>query len=567
VIRRALLVSAAASLVAATPAQGHAILERTQPERGAALEAAPAQVAFFFNEPVEASFGAVRVFDARGDAIDTGPLERPDERSEAVAVSLPDDLPDGGYTTTYRVISADSHPVSGGFTFTVGHTGASSPRTVSELLEGGDAGRVTSVSFWAARWLGYLAMGLATGLLGFLLLVWRPAARRLPDAAEGPRWREARAAFAGRWRALALGCGAVGLAASLASIGLQGATAAGTSFWSALGPDVVGEVMETRFGAFAAVRTGAWAAFTLAAWRPRPALAALALVPILLAPALAGHSATQDPEWLLVPSDVVHVLAMGLWFGGLVTLVAVIPSATRRLDPADRSRLLAACLVRFSPVALICVVMLVSTGAAQSILYLTSLGELFDTAFGRAITIKIALFATVVAIAAVNRHRLLPSLERLAAGSEAPGATGNALRRAIRAEVALVAATIGVAAALVSYAPPTDAQGIASGSTTIGDATLEYTVDPALAGRNRLHLYLFDAATGAQYRDARDVEASLELADKGIGPLEADLRRAGPGHYTAPDAPFGVAGEWTVEVAVRTSRFDQDETSFQVPIG
>jgi copper transport protein len=200
VIRRALLVSAAASLVAAAPAQGHAILERTQPERGAALEAAPAQVAFFFNEPVEASFGAVRVFDARGDAIDTGPLERPDERSEAVAVSLPDDLPDGGYTTTYRVISADSHPVSGGFTFTVGHTGASSPRTVSELLEGGDAGRVTSVSFWAARWLGYLAMGLATGLLGFLLLVWRPAALTQPRGPVGGRRVPPSRGDGGPWR-------------------------------------------------------------------------------------------------------------------------------------------------------------------------------------------------------------------------------------------------------------------------------------------------------------------------------------------------------------------------------
>ena len=54
--------------------------------------------------------------------------------------------------------------------------------------------------------------------------------------------------------------------------------------------------------------------------------------------------------------------------------------------------------------------------------------------------------------------------------------------------------------------------------------------------------------------------------DRGIGPLEPDLRHAGPGHYVAPAAEFGAPGDWTVTVTVRTSRFDEDAAELEVPI-
>jgi copper transport protein len=558
-----LVVVGALALPAA--ASGHAILERTEPRRGAGLDQAPARVAFFFNEPVEASFGAVRVFDADGDEVETGRIERPGGSSDALAVALPRSLPGGPYTATYRVISADSHPVSGGFVFTVGRQGRAPGQTVAELLEGGDAGRVTSVAFWAARWLGYLALGLAIGLIGLLLVAFQPTMRRV--ALGDPARAEARAAFAHRWRSLALGAAAGGLVASMASIVLQGATAAGTSFWAALDPDVVGDVLGTRYGTLVALAGVGWVAVGLvvASRLPR-AMAAVPLALVAVVPSLAGHAWTQDPSWLLLPSDVVHVIAMGLWFGGLAALVAALPAATATLEPSDRSRLLAPVLVRFSGLALICVIALASTGTAETILYLNSLGELLDTGFGRAILIKILLLGGLVALGAMNRTQLVPAIERLAARAASPGRAGLLLRRVLRTEVVLVAAVLGVAAALVSYSPPQSEAGVASGSRTLGEALLEYTVDPATAGSNRVHLYLFDAETGAPYSAAREVALSLELPQEDIGPLETDLRRSGPGHYVAPAAPFGVPGDWTLDVVVRVSRFEQEEASLEVPI-
>ena len=59
---------------------------RPRPERGGSVERAPGRVMFRFNEPVESAFGALRVFDARGERVDVGATEHPGGEGEAVAV-------------------------------------------------------------------------------------------------------------------------------------------------------------------------------------------------------------------------------------------------------------------------------------------------------------------------------------------------------------------------------------------------------------------------------------------------------------------------------------------------
>ncbi len=224
-------------------------------------------------------------------------------------------------------------------------------------------------------------------------------------------------------------------------------------------------------------------------------------------------------------------------------------------------------LARFSPIALGSVIAIAITGTIQAIVEVGSFGAFIDTAFGRAVLIKIGLLVVLIGLGAVNRQRLLPAAARLAAAAETLGAVGRSIRRNLRVEVALVVVVLGVTAALVAY-PPSEAEreGPQSGETRIGDAVLEYTVDPATAGPNEVHLYLFDAETGAQDDSARGIKVRLELPSAEIGPLEVEPTKSGPGHYTISAAPFGVPGEWSMRVALRTSRFDQDEVSVEVPI-
>jgi copper transport protein len=574
-------------------AAAHAELVSTTPERGAQVDAAPGQVAFRFNEPVEAGFGAVRVFDAEGDRVDEGELIRPGDGSEAVGVALRGDLPDGSYTATYRVVSADSHPIAGGFVFTVGHGGAAPSATVAELIEEGDAGPATSIAFGAVRALAYLAIALAVGGVVFLGAVWLPGLRAASGAE--PDWASASQAFAARFGRMAAVTVVLGVLTTAFGIVLQGANAGGTSFWSALDPTVIGDVLGTRFGTVWGLRFLDWlllgvallaavagarlpvlrpaslGAAGLAATRLASArmLAALALLLgfLVVSPGLSGHAGTTDPELVVMTSDTLHVLAMSVWMGGLVALLVVLPAATRRVEAPDRTRLLAACLSRFSPLALACVIVLIGSGTFQSILYLEALGDLTDSAFGRAILVKIALILVLIGLGALNMRRNRPQLERLAAEGAAPGGAGRLLRRAVQAEVGLIVVVLGVTAALTSYPPPgAEAAGPFTTSSELGPAELEVTVDPADAGTNEIHLYLFDARDGSQYDRARELTVQLRLPDRDIGPLESRIDKAGPGHYVARRALIAPAGDWQLLVRARVSEFEEHRARVEVPV-
>jgi copper transport protein len=593
VVRRALALAALALAVAPAAASAHARLEATSPERGATVPTEPGSVVFRFNEPIEATFGAVRVFDARGERVDDGRLVRPGGDQRRAGAALKRGLADGTYTATYRVVSADGHPVSGGFTFSIGHPGAPPARSVADLVGGGDAGAVTEVAFGAAKALGYLAIALALGGLGFLAVVWRPALAQV--AGGGADWAAAARAFARRARTLLTAAVLLGLVSGLAALVLLGATAAGVSFWSALDPTIVREVASTHAGTGWVVRLAAWATLGAAlalrgargavpVLRPVPlgatghvlgpapspaALVALAVpaLAVAVAPALAGHASTQHPVWALFGLDVAHVLAMSAWLGGLVLLLACVPVATRALAAPERSRLLAATLVRFSPLALGAVGVLLATGVTQALLEVRSLDAFTSTAYGRAVLIKAGLLAVLIALGAVNRQRVVPALRRVAGAGEAPGGAGRLLRRTLRAEVGLVLVVLGVTGALTGYPPPAaTAAGPQSVSKRMGPLELELTVDPARVGPNALHVYLFRARDGAPFAGTKELTVRLSQAAKGIGPIDAHLHRAGPGHFLADAVALSPGGTWEIEVTDRVSDFDEYATKASVRV-
>ena len=551
-------------------ASAHAVLEESTPSRGARLQSAPDVVRFVFNEPVEASLGAVRVFDTEGEEVQEGGLLRPGDDPNSVGVRLAPDLPNGLYTATYRVVSADAHPVSGGVTFTVGKPGTGADgfvqgKTISELLAETETGTVTEVAFWADRWIGYLAVALAVGALAWMLTA--PAS--VPGGAGAP-------AVAARLRLLVLVAAAAGILASLLAIVFQGAIGAGTTFWGAFGSGIPGEVIDTRYGTVMLVRAGAWlllallavvAARRLTRIGPASIVAAAAALVLAASPAFAGHASTRDPGWLLIPSDIVHVVAMAVWSGGLAAMLWILPAATRPLESAgEKTRTLTDATLRFSGIALACVALIGVSGAIQAIVDVGSVPDLVETQFGRAVSIKIVLFAVLMAFGAANRTRIVPALVRRLEKAASPGRPGVRLRRSLRIEVLLVVAVLGVTAALVSYPPPDAVQsGPASGSVVVDDMRVEYTVDPAKVGRNEVHIYVFDDRTGTPV-PVRDMEVSFALPDQDIAPIEAEARRAGPGHYVVPAAMLGVKGDWRAEASMRISEFEEPVARFEVEV-
>jgi copper transport protein len=579
--RRALVhlivLACAAALVHAPTALAHASLLGSSPAAGADLAAEPAEVVFRFDENVGGTSGAVRVFDAAGAQVDDLDISHPGGRGSSIGVGLKPGLPEGTYTATYRVVSADTHVVFGGIVFSIGRPGAAPRQTVAGLIARDSAGPVTSAAAGVVRGVSYVSIALLLGGLTFLLVSWLPALDSLAD--EASCWTDARGAFERRLARVLTLAVTLGLSASLLGVLLQGASAAGVSLWRSLHTRLIEATMESRFGVVWGLRALDWLVLALAllalARLPRGARRRTALVgPIglgcaymALTPALAGHASVESPVALLLAADVVHVLSASVWVGGIACLLFVLPAATRRLAPERRGALLHGALARFSPVALVCVAALAVSGVVQAYVDVRSVHALLHTTYGLLLVAKTLLLVALICLGAVNRRRVLPALARVARVAATPGVAGRTARSTLRAELALMLCVFAVTAALIAHAPPIDASaGPFSATTTLGGAELELTVEPATIGPNTIHVYLIDATSGTPFLATKELALSASLPSKAIGPLRLKAFPAGPGHYAIDGAVLSPSGSWRIEITDRVSEFDSYSRTIAVPI-
>ena len=216
---------------------------------------------------------------------------------------------------------------------------------------------------------------------------------------------------------------------------------------------------------------------------------------------------------MLLPANVLHVIAASAWIGGIALLVIALPAATRRLEPAERTRLLAGAVGRFSTVALVSVAALLAGGILQSLLELDARRRPASTPHtGARSSSRASSSSSCSASGRLNRRRTLPALARAAAAAAAPGRAGLILRRTLRAEVALGVAALAATGALAGYSPSgATASGPFSASADLGPARAELTVEPALAGPNEVHLYFFDRADGTQWDETEELTVTAAL--------------------------------------------------------
>jgi putative copper resistance protein D len=297
------------------------------------------------------------------------------------------------------------------------------------------------------------------GALLFLLLVWRPArARAFPAPAStedtSGAWVDGALLRLAGWAVLA------SLAAGVAALGLQAARVTGdpAAAWS---PVVVGEVLaETQYGTAWLVRMAALAflaTFLLLRererdgkdwWALRLEVAGLGAV-AFAGVAWTGHAATAE-TWRPLAADATHLLATGLWLGGLAPLALVLGSV--RTEPTDPRTVAVAVEAsrRFSAMALGGMILLVGTGLLNAGAQVGGVPPLVGTPYGRLLLLKLALLLPVLGLALANRVRLLP---RLGADTAATRLHLARLRRNVLVEAALGLGIILVVAAL-GLTPP-----------------------------------------------------------------------------------------------------------------
>ena len=559
-------------VVLAGPAAAHAGLVSTEPGESARLEGAPTEVTLTFTEGVSLGAGYARVLTAEGERADTDDAT---VEGDVVTIPLRPDLGDGGYLVTYRIVSADSHPVQGAFSFVIGDG-----ELVPAPADGPTADRLVEGAQQLVRAVGFGGIAFAVGVPVLVLLC-------LPDG-----WSSRRLRALSTW-----GAGTAAGTAVLLFL-LQGPYAAGSGFGSLLDPSLISATAASTAGW--ALLARAVLALTLLvalrpAWRregppevPQLAAAGMSATGLALATAATGHAVAGSWPALAIGVTAVHVAAMAVWLGGLVALLLVV------LRPFEEDTGFADALRRFSRVAFVAVAALVVTGILQSVRELGSPTALVDTLYGRLLMAKLTFFVVVLAAAGVSRVwvqqrlgvRRAPAGRRArvtahAFAAPAPGQPDPdedeqvaarsrmqsdsardqlpSLRRSLIVEAVLGAAIVLVSAVLVGTPPaqaihgdPVDVTMSLEGSS--GSAgSVQVTVAPAQAGTNTLQLYLYD--DDGRATQPEQIRVALVEEQQEIGPLDVEIAGAGPGRYVAQDMAIPTAGTWRLTVTVRLDEF------------
>ncbi|WP_328537880.1 copper resistance CopC/CopD family protein [Streptomyces sp. NBC_00344] len=623
-LARLLLVAAAllgVLFAAAAPASAHAALLGSNPSDGAVVAQAPDDVSLTFSEQVAMDDQSIRVLDPNGKRADTARLRDLSKgKTVTYGVDLRSGLANGTYTVAWQAISADSHPVSGAFTFSIGAPSKTSVSPTGENVGGGLVG----VLYGTARYAAYAGFIVLVGGAAFILACWQRGASAQPLQKLVVRgWLTLTAATLALLllRAPYTGTGHVADVFDLGALRTVLQTKPGASLISRL-------LLLGASALFVAVLFGAYAkredpkekkdlTFGLAVG------GAVVAAGIAATWALTEHASVGVQPGIAMPVDVVHLLAVAVWLGGLTALLVALFRV-----PAIET----AAVQRFSRIAFGAVCTLVATGVYQSWRQVGSWSALFGTGYGQLLMVKVGLVAVVICIAFFSR-RWTARLSRTPATENTVSAVEDAaeqaarhepvtvpadadprraaqlarqqaarsvvrekrirdadpqrtgLRKSVLAEAGVAVVLLAVTTVLTTTEPgrteeeagrATSAAATAqSGPVNIslpfntggpkGKGTIGLQLTPGRSGSNDLHLFVNDPA-GKPY-DVPEVKLALTLKARKIGPLPVVPDHLFTGHWGATGVQIPMAGSWDVAVTVRTSDIDETTVNKTVKIG
>jgi copper transport protein len=508
--------------LSSSAAFAHASLVRAEPADGAMLAEAPKALRLTFNEPV--SVLVMRLIGPSGEVVAPGAVAE-----NNVVTITPPQLRRGSHVLSWRVVSADGHPVGGSFVFSIG---AASGTSVAASSNTG-----ARTALWAAKLAVYVAMVLGIG--GAFFQTWF-GQNWAGQTGAGQTW----VGTAGRTRATSIHAALLvgGLIVTPLSLGLQGLDALDLPVSQLTQAAVWRAGWETAYGLTALVAECAIVAGLLALVTPVRLARALALVGLLgigLALLLSGHAGTVEPRWLTRSAVFLHGVTVAFWIGALIPLVVAIRAGDRDA------------LMRFSRLIPVPLAVLIATGCLLMFIQLDRVDALWTTRYGLVLSGKLALVAVLVGLAAANRYALVP---RFAAAGSAP--PGRPLATSIRAELALALVILALVASWRFTPPP---RALAASERVFlhlhGERGMaEIDIEPE-RGRAKTSVKLLDP----ELHPLAAKELTIVLANPAAG-IEPMLRHGvseGDGHWRVGDLRIPVAGRWQLRVEILVSDFEK----------
>ncbi|WP_375412785.1 copper resistance CopC/CopD family protein [uncultured Bradyrhizobium sp.] len=504
-------------------ALAHASLVGAEPRDGSTVAQAPGAVRLRFNEPVTPA--VIGVIDAQGRS-------RADvavyATGETIEIMLPAGLPAGTQVISYRVISADGHPVAGSMMFSVGMGRPVTLPTGSSSTLG--------VLIWLSR-VG-LYLGLFVGVGGVFFNAWTADVRTRSKPVVA---------------ALALGSGSAAV-----SLGCQGLDLLGLPVSDVLTAAPWQAAIKTTLGPSLVLASAAmglsYLGLRFRSARAARTLSAVALAGVGLSLAASGHAGTAPPQWLTRPVIFLHGAGLAWWVGALLPLMAQARGPAPSLLPP---------LHRFSKGAVPVVGMVALTGGVLAVIQLESVQALVGTNYGRILCIKLALVVVLLGLAALNRFRLTPALR-------SPLQDGRALVRSIGFECAVAVGILALAAGW-RFTPPPRSLMAAIPPLALhihsDRAMFQVLISPGRAGTDDFELQIM--AADASPLQAKEVSLFLSLPEKAIEPMERRAMQGADSTWTVRDVPIPFAGRWRVRIEALVTDFEkvtlEDEADLPAP--
>lgn len=500
----------------------HALPQSAVPAAGAEVQTAPNVVMIAFGEVADPRLSSITVSSSTGANVDAGPTVAVPGRPLELEVPLKP-IANGVYTVTWRTVSeTDGHLATGAYAFGVGVPAAGASTRAGRSV----VSPPPSVLAIAGRWLLFIGLMGMVGFTSTCLIALR----------EVPRFTSA--VLVAMWLGAALGVATVVEAErEAAGVGL------GALFSTSLGTTAV-----ERLAALGL--TGIGVLVALAA-RPTWLRAGVATTGIGAAASLwvdvaASHAGAQAPVAADLVTQWAHIVAAGIWIGGLLTLLLAV-----RGEPSEsRGQMVR----RFSTTAGVAIVVVALTGTFRAVIEVGSIHQLFGTAFGVLILIKVGLFIALACLGALNRFGNVPRASTRLRGLRVIGST----------EVVIGAAVVLVAATLVNVAPPVASGAsaevtqagrlVVAGSDFATTVKVRLTVSPGTTGFNDFNLRVTDYDTGATVRASSVRLQFTQPLRPQLGESTLTLVRQSDGSFAARGGNLSISGIWEVAVVIENAQ-------------
>jgi copper transport protein len=326
---------------------------------------------------------------------------------------------------------------------------------------------------------------------------------------------------------------AVALFASVQALFAYGPHASGVKIYSLTDLSLLGDTMTTLFGQATLARVLLLLLFSLVLitidrrsqrwWRVSAVALAVAIAGSMSA---VGHPSNQSPVGLSVALDMMHLLAVSMWVGGLF-LITIDRKFWLRSTQS---------MLWFSRIAGYSVVVLAVTGIGQTMLLLDGFGDVFTIDFGQKLSVKVLLVAALVALGGLSRKTL--------------HAAGPAkLHQSVLVESLVALIIVGITALLVAL-PPNAQASLIPFETTLTQSGLiaTITVTPARVGTTEIHVSI--SSLDGTFVQAQSITGRVGLPERSLPSGPISFEKTGPNHYTAI-VSFAFAGEWDLDLLVK----------------